>query len=139
MAHDDTPRRQKWGDYYNKRSAILRHASFVSMLTVTVLALAFGCTAVSSRLPTSDVPAFAEGEAVAVVKTWASGRKAAIHDAATCLDYYDIFLEATWDSEYLGNGVWAVSATTGREPTEWRVYEQTGAVDRINAGLNPLC
>ena len=56
----------------------MRHASFVSMLTVIVLPL--------------DVPAFAAGEAVAVVKTWASGRKAAIHDAATCLDYYDIFL-----------------------------------------------
>jgi hypothetical protein len=134
------------------------------LLAVTFLLMA--CTAASPvNTPTPDVPEFAGGEAVAVVKTWLSGVTYEIERyerncakatpipgrltrlggggglmvcesvfagtvQGNCLSIYRDF---KWNSAYLGDGVWAVTAQKDEHRSEWRVFEGTLAVDSVAA------
>ena len=58
-----------------------------------------------------------------------------------CLAIYSHY-EFQWSSEYLGTGVWSVTAESAEiedSATEWRVFENTGAVDKTKTWPSSRC
>ena len=132
----------------------------VALASVLVLTVEVACGPAAPPAPTKDVPTFADGEAIAVVKTWLSGmtwdsvqtitnrisgrgrvgsRGTPVVDAVAvqhnCLRQY-LAREYEWSSEYMGHGVWSVTAALDPEQSsEWRVYEGTAAVDPIQSAF----
>ena len=111
----------------------------------------------SSSNPASDVPQFSDGEAIALVKTRLSemtfdtvravdpntGRLRLVRRGESsetvvirnsCLTLYRAH---KWGDEYLGEGVWLVTAQTDARQSEWRVYEASGSLDSV--GLPGRC
>lgn len=133
-----------------------------ALVMISVVAVACGPNATPTTPP--DVPLFADGEAIAVVKTRLSGMAfdsvqsvnpgIGVHNFSesrrepleqivvqrNCLPLYDAF-EYQWSSEYLGKGVWSVTAETENSEfstAKWRVFENTRTVDKIQSSF-PLC
>jgi hypothetical protein len=141
----------------------------LAFLTMVIFACGPSSALAPTPAPTPDVPKFADGEAVAVVKTWLSGITFETpqyeHECATptpsprltrlgsdsscrhisrtfagiiahnCLSIHHGF---QWNSKYLGNGVWTVTAQRGEHRSEWRVFEGTLAVDSVEVAA-PGC
>ena len=77
-----------------------------------------GCVAQESPTATpSDVPAFSEGEAIAIVQTLLI--QGGCHSA--------IIGESSWFGEYVGEGVWSVTAS-GFLQGKWNVFENSLSV-----------
>lgn len=133
------------------------------VVLVSIVAVACGPNATPTTPP--DLPLFADGEAIAVVKTRLSGmtydmvqqlgsalilssiigreaeQQESIVVQRNCLALYKYY-EFLWSSEYLGSGVWTVTAESVEiqdSATEWRVFEGTRAVDQITSSSFPLC
>ncbi len=105
-------------------------------------------TPVPPPAPTRDVPRFATGEATAVVKTWLGRLSVPSTPPRSCLSYYDLN-KSVWAEDYLGNGVWRVTASYSFRDSssgnfvdkrgEWRVYENSLAVDSVQKTIGVLC
>ena len=75
-----------------------------------------GCVAQESPTAApSDVPAFSEGEAIAIVQT--------LLIQGGCNTFW--VGQADWDGEYLGDGSWTI---TSKGLGEWLVFEKTASV-----------
>lgn len=129
---------------------------------LAVVAVACASASAPTSAPTPDAPQFADGEAVAVVKTWLSqitydrvetrrsvtggfgtfGGQDPVTGITTvtsnCLRLY-VSRNFKWGSDYSGNGVWVVVAALSNENRgAWKVYERTVAVDTIQSAF-PVC
>ena len=76
-------------------------------------------------------PAFADGEATAIVQSRMVELDGADSTVQSLDALYHTCLEAAFSQDlreqYLGDGIWRVSST-GEGAREWRVYEASGAV-----------
>ena len=119
-----------------------------------LMSVAVACAPASTPAPTSDAPLFANGEAVAVVKTWLSqitydrvvtqrssrtrlwGDPVAPAVTVTnnCLNLY-ISNKFDWSSVYTGYGVWVVAASANENRAAWIVYERTKSIDTIQSAF----
>ena len=138
------------------------------MVVAVACASASPSTSAPTPVPATDVPIFADGEAVAVVKTFLSqmtydsvrtvtDTKRFSFPKSTdpvvgvttitrnCLSPYQgggFGPAFDWSGEYLGNGVWLVAAEANDRRSSWKVYERTLAVDSIQSAFQltiPTC
>ena len=95
----------------------------------------------------SPVTHYVEGEAIAVVKTWLSGRATppeapGVLSLRDCLSWHEKEVLGEFSAKLFAEGVWEVvkmvpSGKYHRDRWAWRVFERTGAVDPVNPG--PWC
>ena len=125
------------GSRTRHEGALFMRKLLVLLGTLSIFITACGLTSASSGVqtlvPTPDVPRFADGEAIAVVKTWLNS--VIMSSGIPCTSYYT-GREYQWQSRYMGNGIWSVSATKGKSPSSaWKVYERTLSVDQVKAAF----
>ena len=101
--------------------------SLLISIIVVLTSLRFAACGTSQSSSRGDVPQFADGEAIAVVKE----RLLSTLPMQCLYEYRNTTL--TWDSAYLGNGAWSVTAGSGYDQGEWRVYERTISVDQLQS------
>ena len=109
-----------------------------------LVVVGIACGSTDAIEPTPDVPLFADGEAVALVK---AGILKRIRDGNPgghrCIEQVYVaqgkFLRGTTTASYLGGHVWAVASLPfevdkwGATTTlEWRVYEASNLVEPAN-------
>ena len=95
----------------------------------------------------SSVIQYAEGEAVAVVKTWLSSRATppgapGVLSLRDCLSWHEKEVLGKFSAKLFAEGVWEVEkmVPSGKYRGElwtWRVFERTGSIDPVDPG--PWC
>ena len=104
---------------------------------------AVACGSTDSVEPTPDVPRFADGEAVALVKERIIAELRGPRSFKCIEEVYEAkgeFLRGTTTASYLGDGVWWVTSdpfSLSRFETTtmaWKVYEFSGVVEPANEG-----
>ena len=126
--------------------------ALLALVLVALLGLACGEQVV---YPTSELPAFEEAEAIAIVQTWLN--RAPAGEGSNCLAMMNLLSqgETSWSADYLGQGEWQVLyafqsrtgsgggftgpggtwvdpvITTRNHRKEWRVFEASQSISPL--------
>lgn len=110
-------------------------------LGLVALLLAAACNPTQQSTAPTETPRMADQQVVAMVRDWLSNRsyqlvvkegaEVLLDEEATCLNLYRQLTD--WTAEYLGNGAWMVSVSTG--DYQWIVNERSEAVQPLRGVL----
>ena len=117
---------------------------YLALALLILVAIACGSPEPVEPTPTPDVPLFAEGEAVALVRADMIGKNTDLAERGGCDESIRnaiddvMYGDSTTTASYLGQQVWSVTGGTTVESMtsvttlEWKVYECSGVVEPAN-------